>query len=67
MHRSLERQKKKLEKGKQSESGERQQRNKKKKLSVAIARDLGGPLDASDLQGEKGCDITEMPQMQITH
>jgi hypothetical protein len=22
---------------------------------------------ASDLQGEKGCDITEMPQMQITH
>ena len=65
MHRSLERQKKKLEKGKQSESGERQQRNKK--LSVAIARDLGGPLDASDLQGEKGCDITEMPQMQITH
>ena len=23
--------------------------------------------DASDLQGEKGCDITEMPQMQITH
>ena len=23
--------------------------------------------DASDLQGEKGCDITEMPQTQITH
>ena len=23
--------------------------------------------DASDLQGEKGCDITKMPQMQITH
>ncbi|KAL5222084.1 hypothetical protein ABZP36_026797 [Zizania latifolia] len=22
---------------------------------------------ASDLQGEKGCDITEMPQTQITH
>ena len=22
---------------------------------------------ASDLQGEKECDITEMPQMQITH
>jgi len=66
MHRSLERQKKKLEKGKQSETGKRQQRNKKK-LSVAIERDLGGALDASDLQGEKGCDITEMPQMQITH
>jgi hypothetical protein len=27
----------------------------------------GGALGASDFQGEKGCDITEMPQMQITH